>query len=72
MLCNASTANNLAVVTDRIAMIRPIEASGTQRRRALDVPCELAAFKELLEPLAMLMESVGDTGEPKNSISPPK
>ena len=29
-------------------------------------------FKELLEPLVILMETVGDTGEPTNSLSPPK
>jgi signal transduction histidine kinase len=42
---------SLAVIRDRVAMIAPMETSANQRRRALDVPAELAVFRGLVRPL---------------------
>lgn len=42
---------SIGVISDRIAMVTPMEASANHRRRALDVPSELEAFRELMTPV---------------------
>ncbi len=46
-----SLQESLALIAGRVAMIAPMETSANQRRRALDVPAELAVFRELVRPL---------------------
>lgn len=38
-------------IEKRISILAPIEQGGRKRRRAIDVPAELASFRELVDPL---------------------
>jgi signal transduction histidine kinase len=43
-------AKTIELISDRIAMVGPMENVANRRRRALDVFCELNAFRDLLQP----------------------